>query len=154
MTKENKSGLTAIHRNKISAPANYLLSSDMLKGNILDYGCGIGKDVEDLRAAGLAILGYDPNQTKWSIKNTVAWGKKYDTILCTYVLNVVDEPTRNEIVLKIRSLLAKNGTAYVSVRRDIKEDFVTKKGTEQYVVRLSEEIVKKNSSFCIYKIVK
>ena len=154
MKKINKSGLTAMHRNKISAPARYLLKNNLIKGRVLDFGCGKGKDVEELRDAGFDILGYDPNQIKWSRGSSISPGNKYDTILCTYVLNVVNAKTRKSIISTIKSLLNDNGIGYVSVRRDIDEDFITSRGTEQYVVRLSEKSVADNSSFCIYKIVK
>ena len=46
---------TAIKRNKLSAPMRYLSENNLLKGDLLDYGCGRGDDA-DL----LSMDKYDP----------------------------------------------------------------------------------------------
>ena len=138
---------TAIRRNKLSRPAKKLLELNVphKMDRILDYGCGKGDDVEYLYPK-YDIYGYDPywNDDKDVLK------KKYSLILCTYVLCVVDKKTREDIMEKIDSLLVKGGRAYISVRRDIKEDKVSKTGSKQYFVKLNLPIVYENSDFCIY----
>ena len=45
--QENKySHLTAIDRKYLSFPARYLLQNKLLKGKVLDFGCGLGNDVK------------------------------------------------------------------------------------------------------------
>lgn len=57
--KINHPYLTAIKRSRLSAPARYLLKHDLLKGRILDFGCGLGFDTDELRRQGHDITGYD-----------------------------------------------------------------------------------------------
>ena len=42
----DKSHLTAIGRNRRSAPAASLEKEGLIVGTVLDYGCGRGKDVD------------------------------------------------------------------------------------------------------------
>jgi len=51
--------LTAKERETLSFPAKLLLNKSLLVGNVLDFGCGFGKDVELLKAKGVNIIGYD-----------------------------------------------------------------------------------------------
>ena len=41
--------LTAIRRTDLSVPTRYLLQHNLLKGRILDFGCGFGYDTDELR---------------------------------------------------------------------------------------------------------
>ena len=52
--KINHPYLTAIRRTRLSAPARYLLQHGLLKGRILDFGCGLGFDTDEL---GSTLLG-------------------------------------------------------------------------------------------------
>lgn len=54
------SHLTAIERTSLSYPARILLNKKKIVGKVLDFGCGIGKDVELLQHKGFDIVGYDP----------------------------------------------------------------------------------------------
>jgi len=45
----NHSHLTAIERTKLSFPTQWLISNNKLEGEILDFGCGFGYDVIDLK---------------------------------------------------------------------------------------------------------
>jgi 2-polyprenyl-3-methyl-5-hydroxy-6-metoxy-1,4-benzoquinol methylase len=56
----NFSHLTAIDRTKLSSPVQFLLDRDLLKGRILDFGCGLGNDVKVLHKKGFDLTGYDP----------------------------------------------------------------------------------------------
>jgi SAM-dependent methyltransferase len=56
--QENKfSHLTAIERISLSFPAKFLLDKNLLKGKILDFGCGFGNDVKLLEKKGLRDYG-------------------------------------------------------------------------------------------------
>ena len=52
----NFSHLTAIDRIKLSSPVQFLLSKNLLSGRILDFGCGLGTDVNFSQQKGLDIL--------------------------------------------------------------------------------------------------
>ena len=82
--KINHPYLTAIKRTDLSVPTRYLLQHNLLKGKILDYGCGFGYDTDELKNRGFDIQGYDyyyrPDYPE----------DKFDTIICNYVLNVLE----------------------------------------------------------------
>ena len=128
----------ALHRKHLSSPAKKVSGMGLISGRILDYGCGNGKDAELLKADM-----YDPNYFPKFPKG------KYDTILCTYVLNILKSPKeRKEVISKIQKLLKPGGKAYVSVRRD-----VPKEGTStQEWVNLKNKSVHRCSSFEVYEI--
>jgi len=131
---------TAITRTKISAPTRFLKEEGLLKGDVLDYGCGKGFDADEL-----GFDKYDPHFFPDTELST------YDVIVCNYVLNVVDEDTGKQIIETIRSLLKVGGKAYISVRRDFKvKEYVSKKGTYQRLVDLALPVLKQDSGFCIY----
>ncbi|MEO0844023.1 MAG: methyltransferase domain-containing protein, partial [Cyanobacteria bacterium J06643_5] len=81
--KNNFSHLTAMERTNLSYPAKTLLRQELLKGKILDFGCGFGNDVKVLQNKGFNITGYDPHYFPEYPQN------KFDTIICFYVLNVL-----------------------------------------------------------------
>lgn len=146
---ENNSELTAITRNKLSSPTRYLFENGLLVGRILDYGCGKGFDVRYLCENGYDISGYDKY---YYIKRPSG---TFDTIICNYVLNVLELEFESEIIKDIKNLLSENGKAFITVRRDIKKEGYRKNGngiTFQRNVLLNAEILKENCSYCIYKI--
>lgn len=134
--KENKySHLTAIDRTYLSFPARSLLEKKLLKGAILDFGCGLGNDVKLLKEKGLNITGYDPYYCNEYPQ------QKFDTIVCFYVLNVLFKQDQYQVIMNISHLLKPGGKAYFSVRRDLKyegfrEHYVHKKPTYQCLVKL------------------
>ena len=73
--------------------------------------------------------------------------------MCTYVLNVVEKDVQTKIVESIKSLLKKDGKAYLTVRRDIKKEGLTSRGLQRNV-HLDLDVLKENSSFCIYELSK
>jgi ATP adenylyltransferase len=106
-----KAHKTAIKRGKMSTPVKNMLNNSCLDGRILDYGCGRGKDVEELKALGFDITGYDPH---WSPENPSG---KFDTIMCNYVLNVIPSwYDRVKVMDKVLSLLNDGGTAIFTAR--------------------------------------
>jgi len=111
------SARTAISRKTASKPTRLLEAKGLLRGLIIDYGCGKGADVEYLKEKGYKVVGFDPNyRPTYSllVPNT------YDTVLCNYVLNVVPPKIRHEILKKIHLILKCGGKAFITVR-DISE---------------------------------
>lgn len=149
--KENKySHLTAIERNYLSFPANYLLNHNLLKGNVLDFGCGFGNDVKLLTEKGINIIGYDPHYFP------IYPQKKFDTIICFYVLNVLFSQDQSLVISDISQLLNPGGKAYFAVRRDLKREgfrqhYVHKKPTYQCLVNLPFKSIYLDEQREIYK---
>ncbi|KST67981.1 HIT family protein [Mastigocoleus testarum] len=144
------SHLTAIERTKLSFPANFLLRKQLLKGRILDFGCGFGNDVKLLKAKGLDIIGYDPYYF-----SQYPYGK-FDTIICCYVLNVLFPEEQANVLMEVSHLLKPGGKAYYAVRRDIikegfREHYVHKKPTYQCIVKLPFKTVYLNDNCEFYE---
>jgi len=131
---------TAIRRSKVSAPTKWLKNKELIIGRWLDYGCGYGYDADHLEGCK-----YDPHYFP-----TLPIGK-FDTIICNYVLNVIPEEGRQEVVEHIYNLLKKGGKAYISVRRDIDKPTTTMKNTFQDRVVLNlPSLFHKKRGFEIY----
>lgn len=151
MSNQNiHSHLTAIERTSLSYPARILLNQERIKGKVLDFGCGIGKDVELLKDKGFAIDGYDPFYFPEFPT------EKYDTILCFYVLNVLLPEEQAEVLMNVSHLLKPNGKAYFAVRRDIQYEGyrmhkVHKKETYQCIIKLGYSSIYKNENCEIYE---
>lgn len=142
--------LTAKEREKLSFPARILLDKNLVTGKVLDFGCGFGKDVVELKSKGIEITGYDKHYFPEYPT------QKFDTILCFYVLNVLLPEEQSNVLIEISRLLKPTGKAYFAVRRDIKfEGFRThkihKKPTYQCIVKLGYKTVFKNENVEIYE---
>lgn len=142
--------LTAKERDTISFPAKHVLNKGLLMGEVLDFGCGFGKDVEVLKEKGIDIIGYD----KYYFPSYPQ--KQFDTILCFYVLNVLIQEDQTKILMEISQRLKPSGKAYFAVRRDITyEGFRThkihQKPTYQCNVILPFSSIFKNESCEIYE---
>lgn len=129
------SHLTAKERVYLSVPAEILLKKNLLKGKVLDFGCGFGNDVKLLQSKGFDITGYDPHYLPHYPQG------KFDTIVCFYVLNVLFPEDQANVLMEIAHLLKPGGKAYYAVRRDIKkegfrEHYIHKKPTYQCLVKL------------------
>lgn len=144
------SHLTAKERTAVSFPTRWLFKQGFLNGSVLDFGCGHSKDVEFLIENGIKVQGYDkhyqPNFPK----------RKFDTIICNYVLNVLLPEEQTEVLMEVSELLNAEGRAYFTVRRDIRfEGFRThklhKKPTYQCNVKLPYESILRNDSCEIYE---
>lgn len=142
--------LTAIKRTALSAPTRYLLEHGLLVGRILDYGCGYGFDTDELTRQGFDITGYDyywrPDYPKDS----------FDTIICNYVLNVLEPCAQAEVLMNVSGLLKSKGNAYFAVRRDLTEEgfrlhAIHKEYTYQCNVRLPYKSLVSNSGFELYQ---
>ena len=137
----DKSYLTAIYRKSLSAPTKYLYENNLLVGRVLDYGCGKGFDSKHLNIESYDIY-YQPKLPSG----------KFDTIICNYVLNVIRlKKDRDMVVNHIRSLLKKNGKAYIAVNRKMKWG-KTKRGTYQVLVDFDLPIIHQESWYVIYEL--
>ena len=148
----NFSHLTAIDRIKLSSPSQFLLGQNLLKGRILDFGCGLGNDVKFLQQNGLDITGYDPYYAP------IYPDGKFDSIVCCYVLNVLMPSAQADVLMNIAHLLKPGGKAYYAVRRDLKkegfrEHYVHKKPTYQCTVKLPFKSIQLNEYCEIYEYV-
>jgi ATP adenylyltransferase len=144
--------LTAKERISLSFPSRFLWETGKLTGEILDFGCGFGKDVEVLKAQGFEIDGYDP----YYFPNYPQ--KKFDTIICNYVLNVLLPEDQAMVLLQVSNLLKPNGKAYYSVRRDLKQEGyrihkVHQKPTYQCLVQLPFTSIFCNENCEIYEFI-
>ena len=144
------SHLTAKEREKLSFPAKILLERNLYNGEILDYGCGFGKDVELLKKEGFNILGYDKHYFPEFPS------KRFDTIICFYVLNVLLPEEQTQALMEISRLLKPSGKAYFAVRRDVKFQGyrihkIHQKPTYQCIVKLDYKSIFKNENSEIYE---
>lgn len=116
------SHLTAKERTTLSFPARVVLNKNLIQGEVLDFGCGLGSDVKILKDKGINIEGYD--KFHFPIYPT----KKYDTILCFYVLNVLLPEEQTMVLMELSRLIKPSGRVYIAVRRDLQyEGFRTHK---------------------------
>ncbi len=79
--------LTAINRDKLSAPFQKLARHNFLAGDysIFDYGCGKGDDANELEAHGLNITSWDP------VHNPEGEKTPSDIVNLGFVLNVIED---------------------------------------------------------------
>jgi diadenosine tetraphosphate (Ap4A) HIT family hydrolase len=144
------SHLTAKEREHLSFPAKMLLNQNLLLGDVLDFGCGFGNDVKLLRLKGVDIAGYDKHYFPEYPT------KKYDTIICFYVLNVLLPEEQSIVLMELSQLIKPTGKVYIAVRRDLQfEGFRThkihQKSTYQCNVVLNSKSFFKNENCEIYE---
>ncbi len=142
--------LTAKERDSMSFPAKLLLNKNLLVGDVLDFGCGFGKDVELLKAKGINITGYDKHYFPEYPQN------KFDTIICFYVLNVLLPEEQATVLMELSELVKPTGKVFIAVRRDLQfEGFRThkihQKKTYQCNVVLNSKSFFKNENCEIYE---
>jgi len=114
--KNINSHLTVKERTEPSLPTRSLFKEKRLIGKILDFGCGLGADVEFLRNNKLEVIAYD----KYYFPEYPQ--EKFDTIICNYVLNVLLPEEQTQVLMEVAQLLKSSGKAYFAVRRDIKKN--------------------------------
>lgn len=145
--KEIYSYNTAITRKSLSSPTKWLLKEGFLDGSILDFGCGKGFDSAFLKREGYDVTSYDPY---W---NPIDYSDKYyDVVICNYVLNVLSKEDEVEAIKSIKDSLKPGGSAFISVRRDLKKEGWTSRGFQRNVVLNLELLYEKRGSFAIYKV--
>jgi hypothetical protein len=107
--------LTAITRKQLPRPTRWLLRNGYLLKHkfipMLDFGCGKCHSVNNEH---LHIDGYDPHFRPDGIPE----GKRYQIIVCNYVLCVLPPEEHLSVLRAIRRLLTEHGHAYISVRAD------------------------------------
>ena len=113
---ETKRGNTAISRQSMSRPMAKMLKASMFDNKrVLDYGCGKGFDVEQLKSLGFDITGYEPFA---SDKYLQVPSGKFDIITNNYVLNVIENPEeRKELIEKMKKM---SKVVVITVRSDKK----------------------------------
>lgn len=146
---KNNPHLTAKERTSISFPTRWLKQQGLLKGEMLDFGCGFGFDTDQLQKEGYNIVGYD------NFYRPEYPTRRFDTIICNYVLNVLEPEEQAEVLMSVSELLKSSGTAYFTVRRDLKYEgfrthFVHKQPTYQCNVVLPYQSVFSNDNCEIY----
>lgn len=151
----NSPHLTAMHRTELSAPVLFLHQNNLLKGTILDYGAGRGSDADFLAGKYhyTDVDRYDPFY--FPTQPT----RKYDTVLCTYVLNVITSTEAEKVLNVIVSLMEDNASAFITVRcRLTRFGFRPYRGGFVYYreVKLQLPVVHYNHDkrFIIYKLTK
>lgn len=148
---ENKfSHLTAIKRNEPSFPTRWLLKADLLKGRVLDFGCGYGVDGDFLYHEGFDISEFDPHY------KPVMPDGKFDTILCHYVLNVLLPIEQANVLMDVSEKLSPKGKAFFAVRRDLQQEgfrthAIYKQPTYQCSVKLPYRSLVRNKFCEIYE---
>lgn len=154
MTAIEATAKTAMSRRALSAPAMHLLKRGLLVGEVLDYGCGkcdLEKFIEACPGAKHfphKIVSWDPNFHPTRPR------EKFDTVVCIYVLNVLDPISRKKALLDAQGYVKNNGRLYIAVRRDIKRKTQTYPGVIQYPVKLQDPFVsifKRSGGFEIYE---
>ncbi|MCY4641133.1 MAG: DNA phosphorothioation-associated putative methyltransferase [Gammaproteobacteria bacterium] len=88
--------LTAIDRNKLSAPMQLLARHDYFNGefSVLDYGCGKGDDIRELEMHGIDVSGWDPVHRKDGNRTDA------DIVNLGYVINVIEDRAERDQALK------------------------------------------------------
>lgn len=144
------SHLTAKERVTLSFPSKILFNQNLLVGEVLDFGCGFGNDVKLLQEKGIKIEGYDKHYFPDYPK------KKFDTIICLYVLNVLMPEEQATVLMELSQLIKPTGKVYIAVRRDLQyEGFrmhkLHQKKTYQCNVILNSKSFFKNENCEIYE---
>jgi len=115
----------AIRRGTVSKTARFLDEHRLLRGRVLDYGCGFGFDADHY-----GWEAYDPHY-----RQTLPDGL-FDTVVCNHVANMLTRDSRQELFRALQALLAPQGKAYVSVSRRIPKagKLALRKRIQNYVV--------------------
>jgi hypothetical protein len=132
----------AIQRKTPSKASIIYKNLNILKGRILDYGCGYGLDAKVNNWES-----YDPYY------NDVKLEGLFDTIVCTNVLSAVSSKIRIEIIENIRDLLKEDGCAYFAMPRNlpVKGKLSGYARRPQNYVVLTLESIYKDNKIEIYK---
>ena len=106
------SSRTTCFRSCPSLPVRLAIQQGYVQSVVFDWGCGKGIDVRWLRQQGYDVLAYDP------IFQPMPHPRKVDftpvrTILCLYVLNVLEIPAQWYHVLREIRQVARAGTHVV-----------------------------------------
>lgn len=126
------SAKTAIHRRSPSLPLRIALRLGLLKGNVFDWGCGYGRDVEYLRELGITAEGWDPIHKPKPKPEEYPSGL-FQTVLCIYVINTLPTLEDRLSVLKdIYNFLPPGGQLLLAARSAIEVEKTRTKKWKQY----------------------
>lgn len=94
---------TAIDRNQLSTPMQFLARAGYLDGahSVFDYGCGKGHDILELEAHGIDVSGWDPAHRPNDEKRSA------DVVNLGFVINVIEDQDERAEVLREAFRLAK-----------------------------------------------
>jgi hypothetical protein len=98
----------APERQGLSKTARVLLDQSRIRGRVLDYGCGLGFDADQ--------LGWDAFDPYYRTAEPVG---PYDIIVVNHVVNILTRESRANLFARIDGLLTEEGAAYVSTARNI-----------------------------------
>lgn len=98
----------AVRRESVSAQARVLVERGLIRGRVLDYGCGHGFDADH--------FGWDAFDPQYRQDEPAG---RYDTIVCHHVANILTRQSRRRLFERIHALLSTGGVAYFSVSRNI-----------------------------------
>ena len=113
---------TAISRSKPSRPLKAALKLSAVQGRVLDFGCGKGADVAELERLGYKVKGYDPH-----FQAKLPRGR-FQTVLMTYVVNVLQMTARNDAINKAWGYVKPGGRLIVTARTTREVDDAAIKG--------------------------
>jgi len=142
---------TAIHRTRPSYTVRTIENSGLVKNKVFDFGCGVGGDVNYLKSKVYELSFWDPYFFPENPPSNHS-PHSFETIFCTYILNVINKKERIQAIKEIQRLLAKSGCVFFTVRTssDIQEKakkntwkkqfdgWITKRGTFQKGFNSSE----------------
>lgn len=108
--------LTATSRKTHSVPVRWLKQNGLLKGRILDYGCGRGFDTIQLSEDGFECECYDPHY------QPIMPTGLFNTIICIYVLNVLQKNDQKAVFEDVKTRLVFGGHAYFAVFKKVRHE--------------------------------
>ena len=98
----------AIRRQTISKTAQVLVDQGLVRGRVLDHGCGFGFDADHF-----GWEAFDPHYRRKTPEGL------FDTVVCNHVAHMLTRASRHKLFGVIVALLAPQGTAYLSVSRKL-----------------------------------
>lgn len=147
--RRNNSHRTAIHRKLLPLPTRWLQKQGLLIDPVLDFGCGTCWAINPA-----AWWNYDPH---WYPLHVEVFNGKVKTVICNYVMCVVNPRDRKKILRQIQDTLSPNGIAYISVNKRRPKNGWGRSSTGTYQGRgmnLCLPEVYSNGSFKILKLTK
>lgn len=134
----------AVRREQVSTTAQVLVDKKLVRGRVLDYGCGYGFDADHF-----GWDSYDPHYRQKILTGT------YDTVICNHVANMLTRCSRQRLYEQLDNLLSADGVAYISVSRKIPTNGKAglRKRIQNYVV-LSLPSIYLDGNIEIYKLTK